>query len=72
MTDYLFARQSFFAGMARVIDITGAFDEYNRSATPAEADSIAIYNDWKAVGLDMTVAIKQVVSEHPELKPVEK
>jgi len=59
MSDFLFATPSFLSGMARVLDIGGVFDEYNQSPTPAYADSVAILNDFRAVGGDLLVAAKE-------------
>lgn len=50
MFDYLFAQPSFLSGAARVIDLGGTFDDYNRSRTPDAADMRAMYADWRAVG----------------------
>jgi len=53
MTDFLFAKPSAFSGAGRVIDLMGAFDRYNVSASPGEADARAIFSDWLAVGRDL-------------------
>lgn len=53
MGDYssiLFAEPSFLEGMARVLDIGGTLNEYNRSPTGAMADQLAMWSDWSAVG----------------------
>lgn len=72
MTDYLFARPSFLSGMARALDMGGTFDAYNISATPEEADAIALYNDFKTIGDDLRQAIKEEarIAEKPGLSPV--
>lgn len=51
--------KSFFIGMARVLDIGATLRFYDKSKTPEEADYIALSNDWKEVGNDLMVAIKQ-------------
>lgn len=56
----LFARPSFFEGMARIVDVRGNLNQYNCSETPEEADCRAIYSDWAAVGQD----IRQTVAEY--------
>jgi hypothetical protein len=56
MTDYLFARPTFLAGVARVFDLGCQFDSYNVSADPEEADARAIFLDWFAVGKDIARA----------------
>ena len=59
MSDFLFATPTFLSGMARVFDIGGTFDEYNESPTPSYADSVAILNDFRAVGADLIDAAEQ-------------
>lgn len=58
-TDYLVAKNSFFSGMGRVLDLfaTRQNTSYNISDTPTEADYKAIYNDWAMVGQDMKKVI---------------
>ncbi|MCL2659596.1 MAG: hypothetical protein FWD64_03640 [Acidobacteriaceae bacterium] len=56
-TDFLFAQPSFASGAARVLDLWGAFDEYNQSKTSREADTKAIASDWIVVGQDIRDAI---------------
>jgi hypothetical protein len=60
-SDFLFAQPSFASGVARIFDLWGQFDDYNRSETPDEADEKAIAADWLVVGQDIADAI-----EHPE------
>jgi hypothetical protein len=62
-TDFLFAQPSFGSGAARVFDLCGQFDEYNRSETPAEADAKAIAADWLVIGQDINDAIEHHLSE---------
>jgi len=62
-SDFLFAQPSFASGAARVFDLFGQFDEYNRSETPEEADAKAIASDWIVVGQDLADAIEQSESE---------
>lgn len=57
MTDFLFPKPTFLSGMARALDLGATFDAYNTSKTPAEADSIAMYNDFKAIGDDLRKAV---------------
>lgn len=56
-TDFLFAQPSFTAGAARVFDLWGAFDAYNISETPAEADARALASDWLITGQDLADAM---------------
>lgn len=53
MSDFLFARPSIVEGIARIIDISGSLQVYNECLTPNKADTLAIYNDFKAVGMDI-------------------
>ena len=56
-TDMLFARPSFASGAARVLDLGGTFDDYNRSRSEDDADMRALQGDWAAVGSDMHAVI---------------
>ncbi len=62
-SDFLFAQPSFGSGAARVFDLWGQFDDYNRSDTPSEADAKAIASDWCVIGQDIYDAIDQHESE---------
>ena len=62
-TDFLFAQPSFASGAARILDLWGVLDDYNRSETPTEADAKAIAADWLVVGQDISDAIEQNESE---------
>lgn len=59
-TDFLFARPSFLEGVARTIDLFGTLQEYNRSANENEADSCALYHDFKAVGDDIAKSMNKI------------
>ena len=58
-TDFLFAKPSALSGVARLIDLSGLFDDYNRSQHPGEADIKALLSDWYIVGQDLKYAIKE-------------
>ena len=58
-SDFLFAQPSFASGAARVLDLWGQFDDYNRSETRLDADARAIASDWLIVGQDLSDAIEQ-------------
>ena len=64
---FLFAGHSFLSGAGRTLDLMGVLDEYNRSQTGADADALAIYNDWAIVGEDLMQAIQSIRDsiEHP-------
>lgn len=54
-TDYLVAKNSFFSGMSRVLDLGSTKNKksYNFSSSENQADYRAIRNDWNMVGQDM-------------------
>lgn len=58
-SDFLFAMPSFWSGVARLLDLMGVFDDYNRSETPNEADARAMYADWAMVGQDLIKSADQ-------------
>jgi hypothetical protein len=62
-TDFLFAQPSFASGAARVFDLWGQFDDYNRSETGIQADANAIAADWIVVGQDIFDSVEQYDSE---------
>jgi hypothetical protein len=62
-TDFLFAQPSFASGAARVLDLWGAFDDYNRSESAQEADGKAIAADWLVIGQDLYDAIERQEDE---------
>lgn len=61
LSTFLFANPSFISGVAHIFDFEGSFVSYNRSRTPLEADSKAIYADWAAVGQALDEAVRQFV-----------
>lgn len=62
-TDLLYARSSFFEGVARLVDFGGTLNEYNECDTPAEADVVALRSDWEALAQDYRAALGSVVDE---------
>ena len=50
LSSFLFAEPSFVEGMSRVLDLGGTLNVYNVSPTGKQADSRALYADWRAVG----------------------
>jgi len=62
-TDFLFAQPSFGSGAARIVDMWGVFDDYNRSETPVQADEKAIAADWIIVGQDLHDALESQQEE---------
>lgn len=62
-TTYLYARPSLIGGMAHVLDVGGTLQVFNVSDTSAKADTIALRNDWKAVGKDLHTSMMQYEQE---------
>lgn len=58
-SDFLFARPSFFSGIARLFDLAGTLNVYNVSPDGDTADIRAFREDWKAIGDDMRIALVQ-------------
>ena len=67
-TEFLFARPSFLEGMARVLDLGGTLNEYNRSGSAEEADLRALGSDWNRVGDAIRGAMKEM-SHGEEVPP---
>jgi len=63
-SDFLFARPSFLAGFASIVDPVGTLIEYNQSLVPTMADRIATRLDWLAVGKDLFRAISQYQNQN--------
>lgn len=61
--DFILGSPSLLSGLARLVDFGCAFDAYNYSETPEEADTRAMLADWLAVGFDISDAIEKLESE---------
>ena len=70
-TGFLFARPSFSAGFASVLDLGGTLFFYNVATHEKEADARAIHSDWEAVGDDLLLAINKFKKEHADILNVE-
>ena len=66
-TTFLFARPSFFEGMARILDFGNTLQVYNISHDEVEADFAAIAADWHAIGEDMMKAVREITQANPML-----
>lgn len=67
LSEYLYARPSFWEGIARLMDISGSLSVYNSALTPTEADNLALLSDWLVVGDDLRESItefEQLNSQH--------
>ena len=65
-SDILFSRASFLSGVARTFDLGGHLDTYNYSRTPEEADSLALYSDWRTVGEHIFSSAENFDTREPE------
>ena len=66
VSDFLFAKGSFWEGAARLFDFGNTLNEYNSSVSP---DYIAIYMDWAIVGNDLRKAMTSYVEETEQGQP---
>ncbi len=57
MSDFLFARPSFWEGLGRLIDFGGTLTEFNSSPSGPQADRLALEQDWRMVGNDLRAAM---------------
>jgi hypothetical protein len=62
-SDFLFARPSLIEGVARMVDLSNSLNDYNYARTGAQADARAIFEDWKAIGHDVQVALEKLRAE---------
>jgi hypothetical protein len=51
-TDFLLPKNNFFVGLGNVLNIAGAYFDYNTSKSETEADFKAMYSDWQNIGDD--------------------
>lgn len=54
----LFARPSALGGVASILDFGDTLTEYNTANSPEQADLLALWSDWLAVGDDMWAALR--------------
>ena len=68
MSDFLFARPSFWEGLGRLIDFGGTLTEFNNAPSGPQADRYAIAQDWQAVGDDLrdAMGVYEVIIEVEE------
>ena len=60
----LFARPSALSGAASIMDFGGTLIEYVRSNSDGQADTLAFWSDWLAVGDDMWHAVRTFEAAH--------
>ncbi len=59
-SDFLFARPSVLEGVARLMDLQGSLNKYNRTREP---DEIALAMDWKVIARDLNEALVRIVRQ---------
>jgi hypothetical protein len=64
-SDFLVAAPSFAAGVGRLLDWYGSYDSYNVSRNGQEADSKAMFADWRIVGQDIHDAMVEFEAGQP-------
>lgn len=52
-TTFLFPKPSFLSGFASILDISGNLGPYNHSRTGEEADTRALYSDYRMIFQDI-------------------
>jgi len=72
LSTFLFASPSFLEGIARILDVGGTLQEYNRSPSGDEADCKAIAADWLAIGEDLQASIQKETNGVEKLKKIQK
>ena len=60
LSTFLYARPSFVEGISRTVDLSGSLNEYNRSLNGEQADLLALFADWRLIGMDLQRAMLQV------------
>ena len=61
----LFSQPTFLTGVGRIFDFGQGMTQYNYSPTPEDADSLAIWSDWLAVGGDIHWALESFETQVP-------
>lgn len=67
---FLFAPPTFLEGMGRLVDFGDTLTEFNRSIDNAQADRLALWADWNAVGDDLGAVIGRFVTEQKRVEKV--
>jgi hypothetical protein len=64
-SDFLIAAPSFESGVGRLLDWYGMYDIYNVSRNGLEADTKAMFSDWRIVGQDLQDALMDFEVSEP-------
>ena len=62
----LFARPSALSGIASILDFGDTLTEYNTANSPEQADVLALWSDWLAVGDDLRWAFTAFQDEYAD------
>jgi hypothetical protein len=54
-SEYLYARPSFWEGVARLMDLSGSLSVYNSTDLAGLSDRLAIENDFKTVNTTFVI-----------------
>lgn len=65
---YLFARPTFLAGSAHILDFGNTLFVYNDSPNGEVADYLAMLNDWFVVGEDLQDAVESFKAPASQLE----
>jgi len=64
-SDFLVAEPTFAGGIGRLLDWYALYDSYNISRDGCEADTKAMFADWRIVGQDLNDAMLEFDSAQP-------
>lgn len=64
----LFAQPTFLEGVGRAMDFGDTLTEFNRSLDNEQADRLALWADWCAVGEDLGAVISRFVAEQERVE----
>jgi hypothetical protein len=64
-SDFLVASPTFLSGAGRLLDWYGLYDLYNISQNGSEADTKAMFADWRMVGQDLANTMLEFESSQP-------
>ena len=56
----LYSQPSFLTGFARLADLSGRYDRYNRRRDP---DAAALARDWQVLGADMQTVLRSYAAK---------
>lgn len=60
---FLFATPSFLMGAGTVFNLAGNYYEFNTAQSGADADRLAIENDFRMVGLDIYDSVEALAED---------